>query len=78
MPYATLQKQIESLPPEYYAQVENFVQYIIYRAKMESPRETSLELPNEKQKAFDDIFGILSHEDADEMRSNLGLRFKEV
>ena len=32
MPYAVLEQKIKSLPQEYYVQVENFVQFMLYEA----------------------------------------------
>ena len=32
MPYAVLEQKIKSLPQEYYVQVENLVQFMLYEA----------------------------------------------
>ena len=36
MPYEVLEKQIKTLPQEYYEQVEHFVQFLLHEAKAKS------------------------------------------
>ncbi len=44
MPYAVLEQKIKSLPQEYYVQVENFVQFLLYEVsrKKSSATENSI------------------------------------
>ena len=42
MPYEVLEKQIKSLPQEYYEQVEHFVQFLLHEAKAKSRKSEDI------------------------------------
>ena len=72
MPYAVLEKKIKALTPEYYAELEDYVDFLCI--KSEKAKTTT----EKKLEAFKEVFGMITHEQAEEMRSNCGLHFKEV
>lgn len=73
MPYDVLEKKIKALPATAFDEVSHYVDYIysIYVADKMSEQERKLE-------ALDGVFGILSDEEAAEMRSHCHLSFREV
>ncbi|MBR1721778.1 MAG: hypothetical protein IJ727_04745 [Treponema sp.] len=52
MPYAVLEQKIKSLPQEYYIQVENFVQFMLYEAS----RKNSLSTGNSISEKLADVY----------------------
>ena len=42
MPYEVLEKQIKSLPNEYYVQVEHFVNFLLHEAKLKSRKSEDI------------------------------------
>lgn len=72
MPYDVLEKKIKTLSPEYYSELEDFVDFLC--TKSEKTKTTS----EKKLEAFNEIFGMITHEQAEEMRSNCGLHFREI
>ncbi|MCR5399975.1 MAG: DUF2281 domain-containing protein [Treponema sp.] len=42
MPYEVLEKQIKTLPEEYYVQVEHFVQFLLYEVKNKSRKSEDI------------------------------------
>ena len=52
MPFAVLEQKIKSLPQEYYIQVENFVQFMLYEAS----RKNSLSTGNSISEKLADVY----------------------
>jgi len=73
MPYDVLERKIKALPATAFDEVSHYVDYIysIYVADKKSEQEKKLE-------ALDGIFGILSDEEAEEMKKHCHLNFREV
>ncbi len=42
MPYEVLEKQIKTLPEEYYEQLEHFVQFLLHEAKAKSRKSEDI------------------------------------
>ena len=73
MPYDVLEKKIKALPSTAFDEVSHYVDYIysIYVGDKKNEQERKLE-------ALDGIFGILSDEEAAEIRNHCHLNFREV
>ena len=61
MPYEVLEKQIKTLPKEYYEQVEHFVQFLLHEAKAKSRKSEDIseklaaiysKIPEDEQTAY--------------------------
>ena len=75
MPYEMLQKKISALPAQYYLELVDYVEFLVQKAQKMTEQER---LYNEKIAALDAITGILSDEEAAEMRKHCHLQFKEI
>ena len=72
MPYEVLEEKIKALPAKAFEEVSHYVDYIysLYIPRMDEKEK--------KLAALNGIFGILSDEEADEMRTHCHLKFREV
>ena len=61
MPYEVLEKQIKTLPKEYYVQVEHFVQFLLHEAKAKARKSEDIseklasiysKIPSDEQTAY--------------------------
>jgi hypothetical protein len=55
MAYDVLEKQIKALPPKYYEQVENFVQYIVHEAAKEQRKKRPAEISENMSRVYSKI-----------------------
>lgn len=71
MPFEVLERKIESLPQNARVEIYHYVDYIcsIYMKDKKSKKDTSF---------IDDMFGMMSHDEAEEMREHCHLHFKET
>ena len=73
MPYEVLETKIKSLPESYIPAILGFIELLRQHDEMEK-RENQI-----KDTSFiDNMVGILSHEEVEEMRHNCHLKFKEI
>lgn len=55
MPYAVLEQKIKSLPQEYYVQVENFVQFMLYEASRKKSQTSNKSISEKLAKVYSEI-----------------------
>jgi hypothetical protein len=73
MPYEVLEQKIKALPETAFIEVSHYVDYIYSKYVDDKTDEQA-----EKVNALNSIFGILSDDEAEEMREHCHLNFREV